>query len=103
MCGRCNIVFHRSVRLRTCIRLRFCDSQSWHVLLSMLLEEDRQTGNAEQAIVCFDLTGVSISTWTGEPQRQSLTASLDNHLLDAQSQTFLLQQGQHSEDNQEIK
>lgn len=68
------------------------------MLLGVLLEERRQAGDAKRLVVVFfSLTGVAFITWTGGPHGQSLTASLDNHLLDAQSQTFLLQQRQHSE------
>lgn len=70
------------------------------MLLSVLLEQDRQAGNTEYFIF-LGLAGVSFISWTGDPDRQSVAASLDDHLLDAQSQTFLLQQGEHSADKTE--
>lgn len=68
------------------------------MLLSVLLEQGGQTGHSEHSAIVLGLIGVAVVSGTGNPHRQSLTASLDDHLLDAQPQTFLLQQRQHPGD-----
>ncbi|KAF3845315.1 hypothetical protein F7725_008478 [Dissostichus mawsoni] len=50
-------------------------------------EEEEEGGEVERT---GDIPGA------GDPHRKSLTASLHDHLLDAQTQTLLLQQGQNS-------